>query len=703
MTRERPKRIAVLGGGVAALSAVHELTREPGWQDRYDITVYQLGWRLGGKARSGRNAARGQRIEEHGLHILLGFYGMTFRLLWDAYEYVGERGLGSGAPLGGLKSAIRQMPSWQLQEHFPGHDPEWVHWPNRFWTNALYPGEERRARADFFAASFVRAFWGKLRGPRPGTRDRPRLRRRVSAHGRALLPGALISSCSAGATFVFCLLVVAPVLVVIAKLNALYHHRVRTPKSSPRLRRAFYNIDLMCALLRGRIASFWRLRKPDAAGYRELDGEDFIDWLRRYGLTEVSAERSPLLKNLYKTIAHNTSTLAAGAALYTVSRLMFTWTGCPQYLMNAGMGDVVVAPVYQMLRDRGVRFRFFHRVTNLRLAENGEGIEAVEMVRQCRLADEDRGYDPLIPVQGRLERPIDCWPSEPLWDQIVTRVDGQDLRQLPPEAGLESFRDIPGQTDATIQRGRDFDVILNAIAIGAHAEIASELMAKDAAYDAFVRRGAQNAVEPAGGQVWLKRSAQELGWSAHDQPGLGREPGPILCGTYLDPIAGYTDMSQTLAAEDHGDDAPSSVAYFWGERADIPASFFDDERLDEQSHLAGYLEDHMAHFWPKAYREGRFLWDEVVHAEKGASGRDRIRDQYLPDLPSSSDRYNRVPAGSTATRLGAGDLYERWGLILAGDHTRTRFCIALVEGACESGIRAANVIAGRPETYRTIG
>ena len=43
------KKIAILGGGAAALSAAFGLTEKPGWKDQYEITVYQLGWRLGGK------------------------------------------------------------------------------------------------------------------------------------------------------------------------------------------------------------------------------------------------------------------------------------------------------------------------------------------------------------------------------------------------------------------------------------------------------------------------------------------------------------------------------------------------------------------------------------------------------------------------------------------------------------------------------
>ena len=53
---------------------------------RERATVAQVGWRLGGKGASGRNPDRGQRIEEHGLHIWLGFYANAFRLLRACYE-----------------------------------------------------------------------------------------------------------------------------------------------------------------------------------------------------------------------------------------------------------------------------------------------------------------------------------------------------------------------------------------------------------------------------------------------------------------------------------------------------------------------------------------------------------------------------------------------------------------------------------------
>jgi uncharacterized protein with NAD-binding domain and iron-sulfur cluster len=42
------EKIAILGGGIGSLAAAWHLSSTPAWQERYDITVYQQGWRLGG-------------------------------------------------------------------------------------------------------------------------------------------------------------------------------------------------------------------------------------------------------------------------------------------------------------------------------------------------------------------------------------------------------------------------------------------------------------------------------------------------------------------------------------------------------------------------------------------------------------------------------------------------------------------------------
>src|SRR5215813_5975221 len=96
----RPRRpsnahkIAILGGGMAGLSAAYHLTRTPDLRRRHDVTVYQLGWRLGGKAASGRDAL-GRNLE-HGLHVWFGCYANTFQLLREVYA---QRKAPPGSPL----------------------------------------------------------------------------------------------------------------------------------------------------------------------------------------------------------------------------------------------------------------------------------------------------------------------------------------------------------------------------------------------------------------------------------------------------------------------------------------------------------------------------------------------------------------------------------------------------------------------------
>jgi putative NAD(P)-binding protein len=82
MSGQKPVRVAIIGGGCASISAAFELTR-PEHRGKYEVTVYQLGWRLGGKVASGRGPAN--RIEEHGLRIWMGFYENAFRLQRECY------------------------------------------------------------------------------------------------------------------------------------------------------------------------------------------------------------------------------------------------------------------------------------------------------------------------------------------------------------------------------------------------------------------------------------------------------------------------------------------------------------------------------------------------------------------------------------------------------------------------------------------
>ena len=80
-----PKKVVVVGGGVSGMVAAMALT-EPELAGKFDVTVYQMGWRLGGKGASGRSTTEASRIEEHGLHIWFGFYDNAFTWMGRCYQ-----------------------------------------------------------------------------------------------------------------------------------------------------------------------------------------------------------------------------------------------------------------------------------------------------------------------------------------------------------------------------------------------------------------------------------------------------------------------------------------------------------------------------------------------------------------------------------------------------------------------------------------
>src|SRR5580700_8141232 len=97
------------------MTAAFELTATPELRERYDVTVYQMGWRLGGKGASGRNMNCAARIEEHGLHIWFGFYDNAFALMRRCYE---ELDRPEGAPLATIGDAFKPASQIVLCEHY---------------------------------------------------------------------------------------------------------------------------------------------------------------------------------------------------------------------------------------------------------------------------------------------------------------------------------------------------------------------------------------------------------------------------------------------------------------------------------------------------------------------------------------------------------------------------------------------------------
>ena len=161
-----------------------------------------------------------------------------------------------------------------------------------------------------------------------------------------------------------------------------YEHR-------PDHRRFWLFLSLETATVRGIISDNL---VTDPRGFRAINDEDFCAWILRHG-AHPDVVDFPLVRGLYDMVFgyedgdFTRPALAAGVALLLTGIALFQYKGAFFWKMTAGMGDVVIAPLYQALRRRGVEFEFFHRVDALHLDDRRQAIEAITMGRQARLAD----------------------------------------------------------------------------------------------------------------------------------------------------------------------------------------------------------------------------------------------------------------------------------------------------------------------------
>src|SRR5262249_22575678 len=132
--------------------------------------LYQPGWRLGGKAASGRNPDQGSRIEELGPHVWGGFYDNAFRLVQRCYAELDRK---PGAPLSSWQEAFLPHDSIVVGEHVQG---TWRPWVFRAPRTDTLPGAPTRPTSiwAYLAKGMERVsdLWDQLREARkPGESD----------------------------------------------------------------------------------------------------------------------------------------------------------------------------------------------------------------------------------------------------------------------------------------------------------------------------------------------------------------------------------------------------------------------------------------------------------------------------------------------------------------------------------------------------
>jgi uncharacterized protein with NAD-binding domain and iron-sulfur cluster len=714
------QRIAVLGGGIGALSAAFYLTEEPGWAEKYEITVYQQGWRLGGKCASGHDMREGygHRIYEHGLHIFGGFYYQAFDLLRRAYAAL-ERP--DGHPNQDVWDAFTGEDTVTLVDRSDPSDPE------RMWYINLPPNDEVPGDDLTIAplADMIRGLVALLIhfSPKPqAIAVTPAKTKRGKYDAVEPSPARQWTLASAlhDAIGLFDDFLAGIVRTVEHKIEDLTEefvlHRmvhmieqhaqsIRDMKTDTNalipIERFLLSAYLVQTIIHG-VAADHVMEK----GYDSLDRYEFSEWLftnavavakqfPEWGDPEKRATElinwAPIASSYDYVFGYgdggDTSkrSFAAGTALRSFNLLVLGYKGHFFWKMRGAMGDVVIAPLYLALLKRGVKFQFFSRITALNPDPTVDRIQSIDYVRQVPLKHPEQGYEPLIkvPLPGwPADMPLEGWPAEPLWDQLV---DGETLRAAGRDFEADT-NDAPGAGDVAQQLvfGRDFDKIVIGISVGGLKQVCAGLPARLPASNWGPMFKALTLTRTCAMQLWLTRTMDDLGCKGSNRTLAGADQ----------PYSAWSDMTHLLSRETwSGATRPLAVAYFCGQLRGTESPPQADRKAHDEAIL--WLRENTRRYWPRAQSltSGYALDPALIFdPEPGAPG-DVLTRQYIRANCNPSDLYVQSPKNSISTRMDA-DQSGFDNLFLAGDWTLNGLNSGCAEGAAKSGARCAQAIAG---------
>lgn len=735
--------VTILGGGMASLVTAWELSKlvDPGdGQTRmYDITVHQMGWRLGGKGASSRNEQHGERIEEHGLHVLFGCYENTFRILREAY-----------AELPQAIAELKQRPhwgwlpdAWTFDEAFTGHDvvvmqelvgDRWESWAadGRGVQQPGQPGVAQDGESVELdpwrllrqVTDWLVGWAGEVPGatsgaelPPPEATDDPgaaaeqglvqleqvvrdalaRLDRnreppyraldyliRARALLRDVLDGLIARTARAFDTFAGALRVVWRWL----RLPQRNFTRVRT-MARRSLAALDFGLTAILGLIHDRVL-------PGCQTWFDIDDYDLRDWLARKGALAVTL-RSPIVQGLYAAVFSSDmrpdvprpsphERLAAGTILHVLLRATH-YKGHLFYRMRAGMGETIFTPLYLVLLHRGVTFEFFHRVTALHLDDERACVARIAFERQATVRAA-AGYVPLRAVDGLAgdrHIPLACWRRVPDAGQL--EPPAAQGRLDPPQfadylASLENWWDERGGDADPIAVDAVRGYVVLGISVGAFADVCRELL-EDRDNPAFAAMvGSVVTTQTQAAQLWLRRDLAALGWAG--------DPGhqPIVI-PFAAPFDTWADMTHLARQENLHDVRQISYicAALWDDeampRARTGGAYAARQAARVGRHLKQWLDGPVLHLLPAANLWGGAHFDRA-----------KVRGSYHCAVANPSDRYVLAVPGSSAKRLRAHES-GYVNLYLAGDWTKTALSIGCLEAATMSGIAAARAIDGR--------
>lgn len=670
------------------MTAAFALTEVENWQEQYSITLYQLGWRLGGKGASGRNQEKCDRIQEHGLHVWGGWYDNAFDMIQRCYTALDRP---PEIPIRTWDQAFIPHDDYFLVEE--DDQGAWVPWHIHVPPRSSTPGGANSAFSSFADHLNVilrwvgQAFNGETlqQAAQPVQQrffiDLPdwidQLKDKLIEGVEDTVEGII--------AFILKLLqavgelteaIINDIGVLIGKLRSLIWTLIEPLiDSNSHVRHLWILADFGLTTMIGIIADSLFIKPFDS-----INNMEYSAWLAQYGASSALLD-SVLLQAMYDLVfaypnglaTRENRSIEAGTGLRVVMHIL-RYKGSIVYKMAAGMGDVVFAPMYELLEQRGVTFNFFYRVKNLALSEDGTRIAAIHMGQQVTIKD-DKDYQPLVyPLN------LPSWPAEPLYDQIV-QGDELQRRHIDLESSYNDWQDVH---EKTLDIGPD-DLVILGISIGAFPEICHELITKSDAWQKMV--AAVQTVRTQSFQLWVKDDLKQLGWN---------EVSPLM-GTIPDTdMDTWADMPQLIDKETWPSGEVGSIAYYTGVMTNDASP---EKALEAVKAESFALMRHMGNLWPNAMNPqhpDEFNWD-LLAVEPGneSTGVDRFWDQFFRANIDPTELYVLTATNTTQFRLKSGSSGFS-NLYLAGDWTDNRTNIGMVEGAVMSGLQACQAITGYP-------
>lgn len=694
---EAKRKIAILGGGIGGLAAALELSATPELRGKYDITVHQMGWRLGGKCATGRNPDMFDRIEEHGIHGFTGAYFNALPMMKAVYEeWAGlaeaDYGPSPDHPLATFEKAFPPRDSsffWEL------HDGRLKRWRIYRPPNALTTDDAARfgtlaSWLKFMKQAFAQRPPDPDEAPEPdapASQPRDEVLDPFLDEAEQQIAGSDAANAPCGADDTSDL------------AWGSLRERLEAPPCAKKEaetdaeRRDRITRTLLEVILRGLVAD-----EIETRGFKSIDNENFAAWLRRHGASE-EVMASPLAVSPINTTYQYPNgdytrppEMSASAYLQWFLR-GFVTLGHAFYLFEAGSGETLVTPLYAILKKRGVKFEFFHRVESIE-AER----DVVSEIRITRQATVKRGaYDPFVKVGG-----LHAWPHKPIYDQLHNAEALKDVDLEDPYIDLSDVGE-----NVILRVDDDFDDVVIAMPIGALKLAAAPLARRNADWrkmlDGMTSISTQNM------QIWLSKSLEELGEVGHDPTG---ESWYFLAGNYRGGPHGHADFSKYINYESWpADAAPKTCIYFSGvlppDGDNRPSRTADDGRAKIESlavlKMAG---SQLRPGFPNpSATASPFSMDFdllVCPHDEDAAGVDRFDHQYWRANTYPSERYTSSPPGTKSLRLNPLDAKFK-NATVAGDWTDFGLNVGSFEGACMSGKLAASAIDPNLNPQRIVG